>query len=120
MVGSDGALSKQDNTHRQGRKTVRTRHDREGGEKTSADVESLEKEIVVLREQLNHAAETMVLKEQQLIKLDNHYPELHRSERHLSQELASEEWADEETKVVLNELKLLMRELGIQLWRKGC
>ena len=53
--------------------TVRTRHEEEGGEKTSSDVERLEKEILGLLEQLTHAAETVVLKDQQLNKLDNNY-----------------------------------------------
>ena len=120
IVGSDGVLSKRDETHRKRRKTVRTRHVGEGGEKTSSDVKKLENEILVLREQLNRAAETVVLKDQQLIKLDNDYRALRRSERHVSQELAREQRAHEETKVNRAELKLLMRELGGQLWRKGC
>ena len=97
-----------------------TRHKGERGEKTSSEVERLEKEILVLREQLNCAAVTVVLKEQQLIKLDNDYRALHRSESHVSQELACEQRAHEKTNVFHNELKLLMRELGGQLWRKGC
>ena len=90
------------------------------GQETSSDVERLEKEILVLREQLNRAAETMVLKDQQLINLDNDYQALGRSERHENQELAHEQRAHEETKVDRAGLKLLMRELGGQLWRKGC
>ena len=62
----------------------------------------------------------MVLKDQQLIKLDNEYRALRRSERHVAQNLAQEQRAHEETKVDRNGLKLLMRELGGQLWRKGC
>ena len=73
IVGGDGVLSKPDETHRKRRRTVRTRHEGEGGEKTSCDVEHLEKEIQGLREQLNRAAETVVLKDRQLIKLDNDY-----------------------------------------------
>ena len=73
IVGKDGVLSKRDETHRKCRRTVRTRHEGEGGEKTSCDVERLEKEILGLRDQLNRAAETVVLKDQQLIKLDNDY-----------------------------------------------
>ena len=52
---------------------MRTRHEGEGGEKTSLDVERLEKEILVPGGQLNCAAETIVLKDQQLIKRDNEY-----------------------------------------------
>ena len=63
---------------------MRTRHEGEGGEKTSSDVERLEKEILVLRGQLNRAAETVVLKDQQLIKLDNEYRAFRRSELHIA------------------------------------
>ena len=73
IVGIDGVLSKRDETHRKRRSTMSTWHEGEGGEKTSSDVEQLEKEILVLQEQLNRAAETVVLKDQQLIKLDNEY-----------------------------------------------
>ena len=52
---------------------MRTRHEEQGGEKTSSDVERLEKEIQGPREQLTRAAETVVLKDQQLIMLDNDY-----------------------------------------------
>ena len=73
IVGKDGVLSKRDETHRKRQRTVRTRHEGEGGEKTSSDVARLEKEILGLRELLTRAAETVVLKDQQLIKLDNDY-----------------------------------------------
>ena len=89
-----------------------------GGRNTSSDVERLEKGILVLREQLNRAAGTVVLKDQELFKLDNDYRALRRSERHASQELAGKQRAHEETKVDRNGLKLLIRELGGQLWRK--
>ena len=82
-------------------------------------MEQLEKGILVLREQLNRATETVVLKDQQLIKLDNNYRALRPSERHASQELAGKQSAHEETKVDRSGLKLLIRELGGQLWRKG-
>ena len=120
IVGSDGVLSKRDETHRKCRKTVRTRHEGEEGEKTSSDVERLEKEILGLREQLTRAAETVVLKDQQLINLDNEYRALRRSERHVAESLAQEQRAHEETKSDRDALKLLMRELGGQLWRKEC
>ena len=94
---------------------MRTRHEWEGGEKRSPDVERLEKEILGLREQLTHAAETVVLEDQLLIKLDNEYQALRRSERHVAQNLAQEQRAHEETKGDRNALKLLMRELGGQL-----
>ena len=99
---------------------MRTRHERERGEKTSSDVERLEKEILVLAEQLNCAAEAVVSKDQQLIKLDNDYQALRRSEHQVSKELSREQRAHEETKVDRNGLKLLMWELGGELWRKGC
>ena len=118
IVGKEGVLSKRDEIYRKRRRTVRTRHEGEGGEKTSSDVERLEKEILGLREQLSSAAETVVLKDQQLIKLDNDYRALRRSERQVSQELAREQRAHMETKVDRAGLKLLMRELGGQLWRK--
>ena len=119
IVRKDRVLSKRDQTHRKRRRTLRTRHEGEGGEKTSSDVEHLEKEIRGLREQLTRAAETVVLKDQQLMKLDNNYRALRRSECQVSQELAREQRAHEETKIDRNGLKLLMRELGRQLWRKG-
>ena len=119
IVGKDGVLSKRDETHRKRRRTVRTRH--EGGRcgKTSSDVERLEKEVLGVREQLTCAAETVVLKDQQLIKLNNDYRALRRSERHVTQEFAREQSAHEETKKDRIALKLSMRELGGQLWRKG-
>ena len=73
IVRKDGVLSKCDETNRKRRRTVRRRDEGEGGEKTSSDVERLEKEIRGLPEQLNRAAKTVVLKDQQLIKLDNDY-----------------------------------------------
>ena len=120
IVGKDGVLSKRDETHRKRRRTVRTQHEGEVGEKTSSDVVRLEKEILGLREQLTRAAETVVLKDQQLTKLDNEYRALRQSERHVAQNLAQEQRSHEETKGDHNALKLLMRELGGQLWRKGC
>ena len=119
IVGKDGVLSKRDETHRKRRRIVTTQHDGEGGEKTSSGVERFEKEILVLRGKLTHAGETVVLKDQQLIKLDNDYRALRRSERQVCQNLAQEQRAHEETKGDRNALKLLMRELGGQLWRKG-
>ena len=115
IVRKDDVLSKRDETNRKRRRTVRIRHKGDEGKKTSWDVERLEKEILVLREQLNGAAKTVILKHQQLIKLDENYRALRRSERHLTQELAREHRAHEETKVDRNGLKLLMRELGGQL-----
>ena len=50
--------------------TVRTRLEREGGEKTSSDVEHLEKEILGLWEQLSRIAENVVAKDQQIGKQD--------------------------------------------------
>ena len=120
MIGEDGILSRKDEIHQKCRKTVRTRHEGEGGEKTSSDLERLEKEILVLRERLSRSAETVVLKDLQLIKHYNDYRALRRSERHVSQELAREQRAHEEMKVNRGEPKLLMWELGGQLWRKGC
>ena len=120
IVGKDGVLSKRDATHRKRRRTVRTRHEGEEGKKTSPDVERLEKEILGLREQLTRAAEAVVLKDQQLIKLDNEYRALRQSERHVAQNLAREQRAHEETQCDRNVHKLLMWELGGQLWRKGC
>ena len=46
IVGKDGVLSKRDETYRKHRRTVRTRHEGEGGEKTYSDGERLEKEIL--------------------------------------------------------------------------
>ena len=119
IVGRDGVLSERDETHRKARRTMRTRQEGERGEKTSSDIEPLEKEILGLRKQLTRAAETVVSQDQQLIKLDNEYRALCRSERHVAQNLAQEQRVHEETKGDCNALKLLMRELGGQLWRKG-
>ena len=115
VVGEDGVLSKRDETHRKRTRIVRTRHEGERGEKTSSDVERLEKEILGLLAQLTRAAGTVVLKDQQLIKLDKEYRALRRSERHIAQNLAQKQRAHEETKGDRNALKLLMRELGGQL-----
>ena len=52
---------------------MRTWHEGEGGEKTSSNVERLEKEILGLRVLLTRGTETMVLKDQQLIKCINEY-----------------------------------------------
>ena len=41
IVGKDGVLSRWDETHRKRRRTVRRQHEREGGEKTSSDIERL-------------------------------------------------------------------------------
>ena len=71
IVGKDGVLSKRDETQRKRWRTVRTQHDGEGGEKTSSDVARLEKEILVLREPVTRAAKAVVLKDQQLIDLEN-------------------------------------------------
>ena len=62
IVGKDGVLSKRDETHHKRRRTMRTRHEREEGEKTSCDVKRLEKEVLGHREQLTHAAENHGLK----------------------------------------------------------
>ena len=72
----------------------------------------MEREILGLREQLNSAAETLVLKDEQLNKLDNYYCALCRSERYVAQNLAQEQKADEGTKQDPNALELLMRELA--------
>ena len=120
IVGDNGALSKRDETHRKRRATVRTRLEREEGEKTSSDVERLEKEILGLREQLSRIAENVVAKDQQLGKLDADYRALRRTERHVAEELAREQKAHDETKKERNGLKLMMRQIGGQLWRHGC
>ena len=88
IMGDDGALSKRDQTHRTRRMTVKTRLERVEGEKTSSDVEHLEKEILGLREQLSRIAENVVAKDQQLGKLDADYRALRRTERHVAEELA--------------------------------
>ena len=109
IVGDNGALSKRDQTHRKRRMTVRARLEREGGEKTSSDVELLEKEILGLREQLSRIAENVVAKDQQLGKLDADYRALCRTERHVAEELARERRAQDEMKEERNGLKLMMR-----------
>ena len=56
----------------------------------------------------------MVLKDQQLVKLDNDYRALRRGEHKVCQELAREQRPHKETKADRNGLKLLMWELGGQ------
>ena len=100
--------------------TVRTRLEREEGEKTSSDMERLEKEILGLREQQSRIAENVVAKDQQLGKLDADYRALRRTEGHVTEELAREQRAYDERKEERNGLKLMMRQFGGQLWRRGC
>ena len=118
IVGKNVVLSKHDETQRKRRRTVSTGHECEGGERKSSDVAHLERGILGLCEQLTHATETVVSKDQQHIKVDNDYRFLRRSKRHIIQELAREQRAHEKTKVDRNGLKLLMPELGGQLWSK--
>ena len=120
MVGDDGALSKRDQTHQKQRMSVRTRLEGEGSEKISSDVERLEKEILGLREQLSQIAENAVTKDQQLGKMDADYWALRWMKRHVAEELAREQRAHNETKGEPNGLKLMMRQLGSQLWRREC
>ena len=120
IVGNDGALSKRDKTRRKRRMTVRTRLETEGGKITSSDVERLEKVILGVREQLSRIAENVVTKDQQLGTLEAHYRALRRTERHVAEELAREQRAHDEAKEERNGLKLMMRQLGGQLWRRGC
>ena len=87
---------------------------RETEAKTPIEVERLGKEILGLRKQHNHAAETLVLKDQQLMKLDNDYRALPLSEYHVSHELAGEQRPHKAMKIDLAGLTLLMRELGGQ------
>ena len=93
--------------------------EREEGEKAPSDVEPLEKEILGLREQLSQIAENVVAKDQQLSKLDADYRALRRTERHVAEELAREQRAHDQTKEERNGLKLMMRQVGGQLWRRG-
>ena len=58
---------KKDTTHGKRRRTVRIRDEGEESEKTSSDVEQLEKEILSLRKQLNCAAETVALQTSNLL-----------------------------------------------------
>ena len=52
---------------------MRTRNEAEGAKRTSSEIDRLGVEILGLREQLNCAAEMVVLKNQQPIKLDKNY-----------------------------------------------
>ena len=88
IIGEDGTLSKRDDTPRKRRATVRTRIEREGGEKRSSAVERLEKEILGLGEQLSRIAENVVAKDQQLGKPDADYRALRPTERHVADQLA--------------------------------
>ena len=99
---------------------MRTWTVREGGEKTSSDAERLEKEILGLLEQLSRIAENVVTKDQQLGKQDANYRALRQTERHVMEELAREQRAHDETKEERNGLKLLIRQIGGQLWRRVC
>ena len=120
IVGEDGTLSKRDLTHRKRQMTVRTRLERKNNKKTSFDVERLEKEILGLREQLSQIAENMVAKDQQLGKLDADYRAPRQTERHIVEELTQEQRVHDKTKEERDGLKLMMRQLGGQLWRQGC
>ena len=120
IVGDDGALTKRDKTRRKRRMTVRTRLEREEGEKTCSDVEGFEKEILGHREQQSRIAENVVAKYQQLSELDANYRVLHRTQPHVVEELAQEQRAHDETKEESNGLKLIMGQLGGQFWRRGC
>ena len=120
IVGEDGALSKWDETHRKRRATVWTRIEREGGEKTSSNVEQLEKEILGLREQLSRMAENVVAKDQQIGTLDADYRALRQTKRHVTEKLAREQRAHDEMKEERNGLKLMMRQIGGRLWRRRC
>ena len=119
-MDEDGALSARDKTHHKRRATVRTQLERKGGKKTSSDVERLEREIQGLREQLSRIAENVVAKDQQLGKVDADYRALRRTECYVAEELAREQGAHDERKEERNELKLMMRQVGGQLWRRGC
>ena len=118
-MGDDGVLSKRDQTHLKRPMTVRTQLEREEGEKSS-DVERLEKQILGLREHQSRITENVVAKDQQLGKLDADYRALHRTECHVVEGLAREQRAHDERKEERNGLKLMMRQLGGQLWRRGC
>ena len=120
IVGDDGALSKRGQTHRKRRMTVRTWLEREEGEKTSSDVERLEKEILGLREQWSQIAQNVVAKDQWLGKFDADYRALRQTDRHVAEQLAREQRAHDETKEERNGLKLMIRQLGGPLWRRGC
>ena len=92
----------------------------EGGRTNILGFEQLEKDILGLREQLDLTTETVVLKDQELLKLNNRYRTLRQTECHIAQNLAQEKSTNEETTGDRNALKLLMRELGGRLWSKGC
>ena len=53
-------------------------------------------------------------------QLDADYRALRRTERHVAEELARKRRAHDEMKEELNGLKLMIRQLGGQLWRHGC
>ena len=72
-VGDDNGLSKPDETQRKRQMTVRTPHEKQGGQTISVEVECLEKEILGLWEQLSQIAENVVAKDQLLGKLDADY-----------------------------------------------
>ena len=77
---------------------MRTRLGREGSEKTTPDVEALERQISDLRGQLDAAAQIIVAK-------DNEIEGLNKDK--------------EKLQISLQRVKNRMRQLGAELWRGG-
>jgi len=97
QVGEKGELSKNDRReHRKGR-AVRTRLG-EGSVKTIPDVEALEEKIVDLRSQLDHAAQIIVAKDNDLERLDKEKEKLQQA---------------------YHRCKQRMRQIGGMLWKEG-
>jgi hypothetical protein len=97
-LGNDAPLTRRDRKMRRDRQAVRTRHEREESEKTVPDPEALERQILQLREQLDHAIRTVVKRDDVITALEKGNDDLRRS---------------------LHKLKTRMRQVGAQLWREG-
>ena len=77
---------------------MRTRLGREGSEKTTPDVEALERQISDLRGQLDTAAQIIITKDNEIEGLDKD---------------------KEKLQISLQRVKHRMRQLGAELWRGG-
>ena len=98
QVGEKRTLSKQDRREYKKRRAVRTRLGREGSEKTIRDVEALEGQISDLRSQLDHAAQIMVAKDNDIERLDKEKEKIQQA---------------------YNRFKQRMCQIGGMLWKEG-
>jgi len=96
--GEKRTLSKNDRREHKKRRAVSTRLGREGSEKTSPDLEALERQISDIRSQLDRAAQIIVAKDNDLERLDKE---------------------KEKLKQAYTRVKQRMGQIGSRLWREG-